>query len=152
MSLQIILRSILHAFSPITSQLVHCQFFEKRPSLLGLALAPFSLALSVRYLGIRGRLADAAGGGSLSKCSRFGKWHRLTAILFTNFKIIFYFIFKKSFALKKIICQVSSSIFTQNFAHLDHPDKYSERAGRVATWCGWTTWAYWRWRSTEVAN
>lgn len=64
--LEIVFWLIMYASSPIASQFVDRQSFEERPSLLDLALARFTLApFAARYLGIRGGLADAAGGGSL---------------------------------------------------------------------------------------
>lgn len=87
MRLQIVFRSILHTFPPIASQLVNRQFFEERPSLLGLALTPFPFALTVRYLGIRGRLADAASGGSLPNRIQLENHIVIFKILlFTDFK------------------------------------------------------------------
>lgn len=62
--LEIVLRPIVHASSPIAGQFVDRQSFEERPSLLDLALARFTFApFTTRYLGIRGGAADAAGGG-----------------------------------------------------------------------------------------
>lgn len=151
MRLQIVLRPILHTFPPIASQLVDRQFFEERPSLLGLALTSFPFALTVRYLGIRGRLADAASGGSLPNRIRLEN-HIVTILLFTDSKNNSNNLSISRLLRKKIILPIFFLTF-HNLANLGHwLDKCSKRTGRFAIWCEWATWAYWRWRGTEVAN